>query len=330
MDYEDITEDGDTFRKRIVTRVNRPAPEGDQAPLPSGGGSWYPPLAPDGTRLLHAGDPGYRPGDVHMGVDPGSPEGGQTRYRYRNGEYGPNLPEYPGTSRVEWRTPEDLDYVKRGSDQVASAMLHAEDEAAAAADHHAVHHYSGGDVPLRVEVHVESAEEAAQSRLDERDANRPYIPITWRTGDGNEHYAAPIEIRDPSGNLIGSVRASDIQVTYHFDPQYRGKPFRDLIRPLGLEIEGLVLSSEAARIFAEMARTYEEEEARSKGDAVTVPPLVPADVMQALINGDPLPYIQSRVDAANKHRAGLGLPPLPVIGRDVPADPPQEEGKEPD
>lgn len=91
-------------------------------------------------------------------------------------------------------TPDEQAYIDAGAEQIAGAMMAAEDEATTQPGATVVHHYSGGDVGLRVGVTVE---DSARSPLDERDANRPYVPLA---------------VRDQGGHLYGAPFSDDIPV----------------------------------------------------------------------------------------------------------------------
>lgn len=220
------------------------------------------------------------------------------------------------------RTPDEQAFIDAGAAQIAGAMLDAEDAAEESDDKHAIHHYTGGKdgVGLRVEVSIGDDESAARSPLDERDANRPYVPLTWRSGDGSEHYSAAIEFRDPSDNLIGTVQASELQVTYHYLPNRL--PFPTVPWPTkdlpALEIEGIILNAAGIAAFEEMARDFAAQEAKRPLDLEGTQLEA---VIQALLYGNPIPWLQARVDEVNAGRVARGEPPMPVIGRDFQPDP---------
>lgn len=188
-----------------------------------------------------------------------------------------NRQDYPGTTRVAWRSPDDLAELlgdtdadirsierearlRAGIDQVFHAMVNAEDRAEQTPNVPIVDVYRTDDheTMLRVEVTVEDESTASgYSEIDLRDANRPFIPLSWRNGGGVVKNLYPIEIHDAGGNLIGAWGAGDLQITYSF----------------------------------------EEEQ-----------PPTPAEITR---------WIQARVDESNADRVAEGKPPIPVIGRDA-------------
>jgi hypothetical protein len=136
----------------------------------------------------------------------------------------------PAISRVAWRDPHDLaellgdsdrdERLQAGIDQIANAMMDAEDRAAETPNVPAVDVYRTPDesTMLRVEVLVE--DESTASGYDEndlRDANRPFIPLAWRNGGGVVKNLYPVEIHDAGGNLLGAWAAGELQITYHFE-----------------------------------------------------------------------------------------------------------------
>lgn len=155
----------------------------------------------------------------------------RARYRYRTGEYAPGDDDTDIT-RVAWRDPHELAdllgdvdadtrgiereaRLQAGIDQIAGAMMDAEDRAEATPGVPVVDVYRTDDTMLRVAVTVDD-ENGGFAEADLRDANRPFIPVSWRKGSGTVSNLYPVEVRDQTGNLIGAWAAGQLQITYHF------------------------------------------------------------------------------------------------------------------
>lgn len=171
----------------------------------------------------------------------------KAKYRYRAGEYGPNLTEQQRNLAADYADgkytghgspvpPEILAAHERaalleaGINQVADAMMDAEDRAEQTPNVPIVDVYRTDDTLLRVEVTVEDESNATGfDENDIRDANRPFIPVSWRRGSGVVSNLYPIEIHDSGGNLLGAWGARELQITYHFEEPKEATP-QEMIR----------------------------------------------------------------------------------------------------
>lgn len=149
----------------------------------------------------------------------------RTKYRYLPGQYAPN----PADQDVPYQYGPDLvpggdhsveqrdQLLQAGINQVAGAMMEAEDRAEQTPNVPVVDVYHTDDTMLRVQVTVEDDEHATgYDENDIRDANRPFIPVSWRRGSGVVSNLYPIEIHDAGGHLIGAWGARELQITYRF------------------------------------------------------------------------------------------------------------------
>lgn len=156
-----------------------------------------------------------------------------TKYRYQNGQYGPNLADQDvpyqygpdlvpgGDHSVEQRD----QLLQAGINQVAGAMMEAEDRAEQTPNVPVVDVYHTDDTMLRVQVTVEDEGHATgYDENDIRDANRPFIPVSWRKGSGTVANLYPVEVRDQNGYLIGAWGARELQITYHFEQEPERTP----------------------------------------------------------------------------------------------------------